>query len=286
MSSWWCAVNGYNNEILNNAAISQINKFSHIMFGGLTHAPAVDLGKKLLEILPEFSYIFYCDSGSVSVEVALKMALQYQQNIDKNRTKFLSVLGGYHGDTFGAMSVCDPKNGMHFLFKNFLAQNIFAPRPKCPFNEPFNEKCLAEFDEIFNAHKSEIAAIILEPIVQGVGGMWFYHPKFLEHLRELCDKFGILLIFDEIATGFGRSGKLFAYNHSKISPDIICIGKALTGGFMSFVATLATKKVAQISAKMAVFLCTNRHLWQILWRARLRLKISKFCRLQTGKKMF
>lgn len=255
MSSWWCAVNGYNNAVLNEAAISQINKFSHIMFGGLTHTPAINLGKKLLEILPEFDYVFYCDSGYVSVEVAMKMALQYQQNFDKNKTKFLTVLGGYHGDTFGAMSVCDPVNGMHFLFKDFLAKNLFAPRPNCPFDKPFDKKCLSEFDEIFSTHKDEIAAIILEPIVQGAGGMWFYHPKFLEHLRDICDKNGILLIFDEIATGFGRTGKMFAYNYTNIVPDIICIGKAMTGGFMSFAATLANKKTAHgISKNGGVFM--------------------------------
>lgn len=255
MSSWWCALGGYNNDDLNEAAISQINKFSHVMFGGLTHAPAVNLGKKLLEILPEFDYIFYCDSGSVSVEVAMKMALQYQQNFSPNRTKFLAIEGGYHGDTFGAMSICDPINGMHFLFKDILAKNFFAPRFGCRFDEEFDENLLSEFDNILSKNLDKIAAIILEPIVQGAGGMWFYHPKFLEHLREICDKNGILLIFDEIATGFGRTGKMFAYNHTNISPDIICIGKGLTGGFMSLAATLATKKVAlAISQKGGVFM--------------------------------
>ena len=255
MSSWWCATLGYNRSELNAAANTQISRFSHIMFGGLTHAPAVNLGKKLLEMMSEFSHIFYCDSGSVSVEVALKMALQYQQNKNPQKTKILTVLGGYHGDTIGAMSVCDPINGMHFLFNGILAEQIFAPRPSCRFDEPFDESSFNEFEKIFMQNNEKIAAVIIEPIVQGAGGMWFYHPRYLEKVRELCDKFGALLIFDEVATGFGRTGKMFAYNHTKIAPDIITIGKALTGGFMSFAATLANEKVARgISENGGVFM--------------------------------
>ncbi|CZE45743.1 adenosylmethionine--8-amino-7-oxononanoate transaminase [Campylobacter geochelonis] len=255
MSSWWCEIHGYNNDELNAAATAQIHKFSHVMFGGLTHEMAINLGKKLLEIMPEFNQIFYSDSGSVSVEVALKMALQYQQNKNKEKNQILTVLGGYHGDTFGAMSVCDPQNGMHFLFNGVLAKQIFAPKPKCAFNKDFDPHSLDEISQIFQQNQNKIAALIIEPIVQGAGGMWFYHPKYLRGLRKLCDKFGALLIFDEIATGFGRTGEMFAYQHAGISPDIITIGKALTGGFMSFAATLTTKEVAHgISQNGGVFM--------------------------------
>lgn len=245
MSSWWCAYQGYNNQILNKAAISQLNKFSHVMFGGLTHEPAINLGKKLLEILPkEMEQIFYCDSGSVSVEVSLKMAIQYQQNSNPKKTKFLTILGGYHGDTIGAMSVCDPKNGMHFLFNGVLATQIFAPRPTCKFGEKFDENSLNEIKEIISKNKDEIAAIIVEPIVQGAGGMWFYHENYLKFLRQICDEIGALLIFDEIATGFGRTGEMFACELAEVTPDIMCIGKALTAGYMSFAATVLKKEVA------------------------------------------
>ncbi len=255
MSSWWCAIHGYGNQQLNRAALKQITRFSHVMFGGLTHRPAIELGKKLLNLLPQFDRVFYCDSGSVSVEVALKTALQYQQNTSRKKTKILTVLGGYHGDTFGAMSVCDPVNGMHFLFRGMLAQQIFAPRPSCRFDQPFDESSLHDLDEIFSAHSDTIAAVIIEPIVQGAGGMWFYHPRYLEHLRELCNRHGALLIFDEIATGFGRTGKLFAFQHTNVTPDIICIGKALSGGFMSFAATLCTEQVARtVSGNGNVFM--------------------------------
>ncbi len=255
ISSWWCMATGFNNERLNKAAQTQMARFSHVMFAGLTHKPAVDLGKKLLEILPEFDRIFYSDSGSVCVEVALKMALQYQHNINKKKTKILTVLGGYHGDTAGAMSVCDPVEGMHFLFKETLAEQIFTPRPPCRFDEEFNPDLCAEYEAAFEEHKDEIAAVIIEPIVQGAGGMWFYHPKFLEFLRNMCDKYGALLIVDEVATGFGRTGKLFAYQYANIVPDIICIGKAITGGFMSFAATLAVQKVVDgISKNGGVFM--------------------------------
>ncbi len=256
MSSWWCAVHGYNNKELNTAVKKQLDSFSHVMFGGLTHAPAINLAKKILSLVPpNLSHIFYCDSGSVSVEVAMKMALQYQQNISPEKNRILTVLGGYHGDTFGAMSVCDPENGMHFLFQQSLAKQIFAPRPSCRWGEPFDEACLESVRQIAEKHKGKIAAIIIEPLVQGAGGMWFYHENYLHFLRELSNELGTLLIFDEIATGFGRTGELFASNKANVSPDIMCIGKALTGGYMSFGATLASRKVADtISQNNRVFM--------------------------------
>lgn len=243
MSSWWCAYQGYNRKALNEAAITQLNRFSHVMFAGLTHASAIDLGKKLLSILPKgMEHIFYCDSGSVSVEVALKMALQYQQNKNPQKTKIATISGGYHGDTFGAMSVCDPISGMHFLFKDMLAQQIFLPRPSQTFSGEFDESALGEMKRIIDAHRHEIAAIIVEPIVQGAGGMWFYHKEYLRFFRQICDTFDILLIFDEIATGFGRTGELFACDLANVAPDIMCMGKAITAGYMSFAAVSANKK--------------------------------------------
>ena len=243
MSSWWCAYQGYNRKALNDAAITQLNRFSHVMFAGLTHAPAIDLGKKLLSILPKgMEHIFYCDSGSVSVEVALKMALQYQQNKNPQKTKIATISGGYHGDTFGAMSVCDPISGMHFLFKDMLAQQIFLPRPSQTFSGEFDESALEEMKRIVETHKDEIAAIIVEPIVQGAGGMWFYHKEYLRFFRQICDANDVLLIFDEIATGFGRTGELFACELAQVTPDIMCVGKAVTAGYMSFAAVSANKK--------------------------------------------
>jgi len=243
MSSWWCAYQGYNRKALNDAAITQLNRFSHVMFAGLTHAPAIDLGKKLLSILPKgMEHIFYCDSGSVSVEVALKMALQYQQNKNPQKTKIATISGGYHGDTFGAMSVCDPISGMHFLFKDMLAQQIFLPRPSQTFSGEFDESARGEMKRIIDAHRHEIAAIIVEPIVQGAGGMWFYHKEYLRFFRQICDANDMLLIFDEIATGFGRTGELFACELAQVTPDIMCVGKAVTAGYMSFAAVSANKK--------------------------------------------
>ena len=243
MSSWWCAYQGYNRKALNDAAITQLNRFSHVMFAGLTHAPAIDLGKKLLSILPKsMEHIFYCDSGSVGVEVALKMALQYQQNKNPQKTKIATIRGGYHGDTFGAMSVCDPISGMHFLFKDMLAQQIFLPRPSQRFSGDFDEAALEEMKRIVETHKDEIAALIVEPVVQGAGGMWFYHKEYLRFFRQICDACDILLIFDEIATGFGRTGELFACDLANVAPDIMCIGKAITAGYMSFAAVSANKK--------------------------------------------
>lgn len=245
MSSWWCAYLGYKNTDFNKAIIKQINKFSHVMFGGLTHAPAINLGKKLLSLMPEnMDKIFYSDSGSVSVEVALKMALQYQQNKNPNKTKIATFKGGYHGDTFGAMSVCDPITGMHSLFKETLAKQIFMPKPTSKFGFEFDERSLEKMKKTIYENKDHIAAIIVEPIVQGAGGMWFYHENYLKFLRKICDEIDALLIFDEIATGFGRLGEMFAYKIANVNPDIICIGKALTGGVMSFGATICSKKVA------------------------------------------
>jgi adenosylmethionine-8-amino-7-oxononanoate aminotransferase len=262
MSSWWCAIHGYNHPRLNAAAKAQIDKISHVMFGGLTHEPAVELGKKLLRMAPSgLEHIFYSDSGSVAVEVALKMALQYQQaKGEHGRTRIMTLQGGYHGDTFGAMSVCDPVNGMHHLFNDALPKQIFAPRPACAFDSttldaPFERSSIKEFSLTMEMNHHRIAAVILEPIVQGAGGMYFYHPEYLREVRALCDKWGILLILDEIATGFGRTGKLWGANWSDITPDIMCVGKALTGGFMSFAATLATPEVAHgISKNGGVFM--------------------------------
>jgi len=247
MSSWWSAIHGYHVAALNEAATTQLGKMSHVMFGGLTHEPVITLSKRLLEITHErLEHIFFSDSGSVSVEVAIKMAYQYHiSQGKKNKKRILSFYKGYHGDTFGAMSVCDPVTGMHSLFEEVMHQNIFVEAPQCAFDEAWDEKYIDAFQSTLQAHHEQIAAVILEPIVQGAGGMRFYSPMFLKRVRELCTKYDILLILDEIATGFGRTGKLFAYEHAKIAPDILCIGKALTGGYISLAATLTSKKVMQ-----------------------------------------
>lgn len=246
MSSWWCAVHGYNNPRLNRAAREQIAKVSHVMFGGLTHRPAIELGRKLVEILPQgLNRIFYSDSGSVSVEVAIKMAIQYQYSKNKtSKNKIATILGGYHGDTWHAMSVCDPMGGMHSLYNGRLTPQYFAEMPRCGFYDEWDENDFNSMKKLLDAEHENIAAVIVEPIVQGAGGMRFYHPNYLVALREICTKYDVLLIADEIATGFGRTGKMFACNHANITPDIICLGKALTGGYMSFAATVACDKVA------------------------------------------
>ena len=246
MSSWWCAIHGYNHPALNAAAKDQIDRMSHVMFGGITHSPAVTLCEKIVDITPEgLDKVFLSDSGSVSVEVAIKMAFQYWISKGQpEKNKLLSLKGGYHGDTFAAMSVCDPTNGMHHIFDQVLPQHYFAPKPQIGFDQPWDISDIAEFKSIIENQHQNIAAVILEPVVQGAGGMNFYSPEYLRQVRLLCDKHDVLLIADEIATGFGRTGKLFACEWAQITPDIMCLGKSLTGGYMTLAATICTEKVS------------------------------------------
>ena len=247
MASWWCAIHGYNHPALNDAVRAQLDETAHVMFGGLTHEPAVELARLLIDLTPPgLQHVFFCDSGSVAVEVGLKMAIQYwsaQGRPEKQR--FATIRGGYHGDTFGAMGICDPINGMHERFRGLLPNHFFANRPRTRPGEPLHPDDEAGIRRILEEHHGEIAAVVLEPIMQGAGGMWFYAADYLRHVKALCDRFDVLLVLDEIATGFGRTGRMFACEHAEVEPDILCLGKAMTGGYLSQAATLATTRVAR-----------------------------------------
>ena len=247
MSSWWAAIHGYRHPILDEAVRRQLDEMAHVMFGGLTHPRAIELAERLVSIAPPpLEHVFFADSGSVAVEVAIKMVLQYWMGIGRpNKHRLLTVRGGYHGDTFAAMSVCDPVTGMHHLFRSAMPEQLFADYPAPAFAEPFAEAHIASVASLLAEHADEVAAVVIEPIVQGAGGMRFYSADYLRRLRSLCDEHDVLLIVDEIATGFGRTGEMFGSNHSAIAPDVMCVGKAMTGGYLSMAATLCTQEVAE-----------------------------------------
>ena len=256
MSSWWCKIHGYNHQEMNKAIKYQVDQLAHVMFGGLTHKPAIDLARQLVEMTPkQLSTVFFADSGSVAVEVAIKVAMQYWQACGKfNKNKLLTVKGGYFGDTSGAMSVCDPDNGMHHWFNGILPKHYFIQRPLCKFGNPCEEDHVIELKTMLQKHHNKLASIIIEPIVQGAGGMHFYSADYLKTVRKLCDEYQVLLIHDEIATGFGRTGKLFAMEYAGTVPDIMCVGKALTGGYMTLGAMICTEHISTSITNKGIFM--------------------------------